>query len=100
MLLVLVLIGQILGQGLTTIALKDLPPSLSSLVLLVQPIVAGCLSWYFLSETLNGMQLLGMFIVLVAIAGAAFLPTHWLANKAVSFSVRRPTRSQIPDDVQ
>lgn len=100
MLLVLVLIGQILGQGLTTIALKDLPPSLSSLVLLVQPIVAGCLSWYFLSETLNGIQLLGMFIVLVAIAGAAFLPTHWLANETANLSVQTPTGSPIPDDVQ
>ena len=100
MLLVLVLIGQILGQGLTTIALKDLPPSLSSLVLLVQPIVAGCLSWYFLSETLNGVQLLGMLVVLVAIAGAAFLPTRWLPNKASNLSVQGLTCSPIPDDVQ
>ena len=76
MLLALVVIGQILGQGLTTIALKDLPSSLSSLVLMVQPVVAGCLSWYFLSETLNSVQLFGILIVLLAIAGAAFLPSH------------------------
>jgi drug/metabolite transporter (DMT)-like permease len=78
LLLVLVLIGQILGQGLTTIALKELPASLSSLVLLVQPIIAGCLSWYFLSEALSAVQLIGMSMVLLAIAGAAFLPKHWL----------------------
>jgi drug/metabolite transporter (DMT)-like permease len=76
LLFVLVLIGQILGQGLTTIALKELPASLSSLVLLVQPIIAGCLSWYFLSEALSAVQLIGMSMVLLAIAGAAFLPKH------------------------
>ena len=81
MLLVLVVIGQILGQGLTTIALKDLPSSLSSLVLLVQPVVAGGLSWYFLSETLNSVQLLGILTVLAALAGAAFLPPHRSATK-------------------
>lgn len=77
LLLALVIMGQMLGQGLTTLALKDLPSSLSSLVLLVQPIVAGALSWYFLSEALTVMQLIGMTMVLTAIGGAAFMPTNF-----------------------
>lgn len=65
---VLILVGQVIGQGLVTMALRDLPASLSSLVLLIQPIVAAALSWVFLSETLTLIQAAGMAIVLGAIA--------------------------------
>ncbi|GGX65308.1 membrane protein [Tateyamaria omphalii] len=99
MLLVLVLIGQMLGQGLTTLALKDLPSSLSSLVLLVQPIVAGALSWYFLSEILNGIQLLGMFMVLAAIAGAAFIPANTFRQKIRKPKLRKVASKLATDDV-
>lgn len=67
---VLILVGQVIGQGLVTLALRDLPASLSSLVLLIQPIVAAALSWAFLSETLTLLQAAGMAIVLGAIAMA------------------------------
>lgn len=64
----LVFIGQIAGQGLVTIALKDLPASLGSVILLVQPIVAAILSWLFLSEQLSAIQVGGIVLVLLAIA--------------------------------
>lgn len=68
LLAILILIGQVVGQGLVTLALRDLPASLSSLVLLIQPLVAAALSWVFLSETLTLLQAGGMAIVLTAIA--------------------------------
>lgn len=63
----LVFIGQIAGQGLVTIALRDLPASLSSVILLVQPVMAAALSWMFLSERLTAAQAGGMILVLGAI---------------------------------
>lgn len=74
LLLALVLAGQILGQGFVTIALRELPASLGSIVLLVQPVVAGALSAAFLSERLSALQLFGMALVLAAIAAATIRP--------------------------
>ncbi|GGE97265.1 DMT family transporter [Stappia taiwanensis] len=65
---VLVLIGQVAGQGLVTGALKHLPVTSSSIVLLIQPVVAAPLSWIFLSETLSLLQITGMGLVLFSIA--------------------------------
>lgn len=67
LLLVLVLVGQIAGQGLVTIALRDLPASLGSVVLLVQPVVAAVLSWVLLAERLSLLQSGGIILVLAAI---------------------------------
>ncbi|MFN3688702.1 hypothetical protein [Salinarimonas sp.] len=44
MLAALVIVGQLAGQGLVVTALKDLPVSLGSLVLLLQPVSAAALS--------------------------------------------------------
>lgn len=71
LLLGLVGIGQIAGQGLVAIALSDLPASLGSLVLLVQPVVAAVLSWILLGEHLSLMQIVGIAFVLLAIAVAS-----------------------------
>ena len=70
LILVLVFVGQFLGQGLVTIALRQLPASLSSIVLLIQPVVAAVLSWAVLSEHLDFLQLSGIAVVLAAIAYA------------------------------
>ena len=70
----LVIVGQLLGQGLVAVALKDLPVALGSLVLLLQPVAAGVLSWAILGEVLGVVQVLGMAVVLTAITGAAAKP--------------------------
>ena len=75
LLAVLVLAGQVAGQGLVTIALRELPASLGSIVLLIQPVAAAGLSWALLSETLSGLQVFGMALVLVAIGTATMAPS-------------------------
>lgn len=55
------------GQGLITFALAWLPPSFSSLTLLIQPVVAALLAWWLLNEPLSVLQALGGVIVLVGI---------------------------------
>ncbi len=67
LLLALVLFGQVAGQGLVTIALQRLPVSSSSLVLLIQPVVAAIFSWLLLNEALSPLQIFGVFLVLVSI---------------------------------
>jgi EamA-like transporter family len=49
------------------IALKRLPVSLGSLVLLIQPAVAGVLSCWLLDENLSILQLIGIALILAAI---------------------------------
>ncbi len=58
-----------------TIALRELPASLGSIVLLIQPVAAAGLSWALLSETLSGLQVFGMALVLVAIGTATMAPS-------------------------
>lgn len=77
LLLALVLIGQVAGQGLVTIALQRLPVSSSSLVLLIQPVVAAIFSWLLLHEALSPLQIFGVFLVLVSIF-IALRPAHTL----------------------
>lgn len=67
----LVIVGQLVGQGLVVTALKDLPVSLGSLVLLLQPVSAAALSWAWLGEVLAPVQVVGIAVVLLAIAGAS-----------------------------
>ncbi|MFT2158634.1 DMT family transporter [Pseudomonas putida] len=55
------------GQGMITHALAWLPPSFSSLTLLLQPIVAASLAWVFLNESLSGLQITGGVVVLIGI---------------------------------
>ena len=74
LLAVLVLVGQLAGQGLVAVALRDLPVSLSSLVLLLQPVAAAILSWALLGERLTSIQVAGMAVVLFAIGYASLKP--------------------------
>lgn len=55
------------GQSFITFALAWLPPSFSSLTLLIQPVVAALLAWWFLNEPLTALQALGGVIVLAGI---------------------------------
>ena len=67
LLLALAVVGQAMGQGLVTVALQYLPVSSSSLVLLVQPVIAALLSWPLLAEVLSGLQITGITLVLFSI---------------------------------
>lgn len=71
LLICLVLCGQVFGQLLVTIGLKQLSAAFGSLVLLIQPIVAALVSWVFLGENLGTAQLLGMSLVLLAIMASS-----------------------------
>jgi drug/metabolite transporter (DMT)-like permease len=61
------LVSQILGQGLITYAFAHLPATLSSVSLLIQPVVATLLGWLFFSEALGWSQLFGGALVLAGI---------------------------------
>jgi drug/metabolite transporter (DMT)-like permease len=62
----LVVFGQVLGQGLVTVALRHLPVASSSIVLMIQPVFVAAVSWPILGEFLSGWQLVGMLLVLMA----------------------------------
>ena len=71
-LLGLALVSQSLGQGLIAYAFAHLPASLSSVSLLIQPVVAALAAWAIFGEAVGAAQLLGGAIVLSGI---------WLAKK-------------------
>jgi len=71
-LLGLAIVSQILGQGLIAYAFAHLPASLSSVSLLIQPVVAALAAWMIFAEPVGPMQFAGGAIVLAGI---------WLARK-------------------
>ena len=68
----LALITQILGQGLIAYAFAHLPASLSSVSLLIQPVVAALAAWAIFGEAVGAAQFAGGAIVLGGI---------WLAKR-------------------
>jgi drug/metabolite transporter (DMT)-like permease len=69
-LLGLALIVQILGQGFITYALAALSATLSSVVLLLQPVISAWIAWWLFDENLVLIQIIGMLIILSGIAYA------------------------------
>jgi drug/metabolite transporter (DMT)-like permease len=67
-LLALALVSQIAGQGLIAYALAHLPASLSSVSLLIQPVMAAYLGWGLLGERVGVLQFAGGAVVLSGIA--------------------------------
>ena len=63
----LALVTQILGQGLIAYAFAHLPASLSSVSLLIQPVMAALFAWMLFGETMGYAQLAGGAIVLAGI---------------------------------
>lgn len=57
-------ISQVGGQTLITYALAWLPATMSSLTLLIQPVVASILAWLLLHEPLSASQVAGGLIVI------------------------------------
>jgi len=57
----------VVGQGGVAWSLGKLPAAITAVTILIQPIVAGLLSWCIFGETLTPIQALGGALVLVAI---------------------------------
>ena len=70
MLLCLALVSHFAGQGLIAYVFGQLPASLTSLNLLLQPVFAAVLAWVLLGQAMGGQQLLGASVVLGALAFA------------------------------
>ena len=67
------LVTQVLGQGLIAYAFAHLPASLSSVSLLIQPVMAALFAWWLFNEPVGPLQFAGGAIVLAGI---------WLSKKA------------------
>ncbi len=67
MLAVLALVGQATGEGLVAVTLRRLPVASSSVILLIQPVIAAVLSWVFLQEYLSLAQAVGIALVLIGL---------------------------------
>ena len=55
------------GQGGVTWALGRVPASLTSLVVLIQPVAAAALAWMLFAETMTPIQMAGGVLVLIGI---------------------------------
>lgn len=66
----LALICHVAGQGLITFGLGRLSATVSSVVLLFQPVVAAALAWWIFEEAMGALQGLGSLLVLAGISGA------------------------------
>jgi drug/metabolite transporter (DMT)-like permease len=69
----LAFVSQVMGQGLIAYAFAHLPASLSSVSLLIQPVVAALAAWAIFGEAVGPAQLVGGAIVLAGI---------WIARRA------------------
>jgi len=72
-LLALAMVSQILGQGLIAYAFAHLSASLSSVSLLIQPVMATLFAWALFHEAVGALQLAGGVMVLAGI---------WIARRA------------------
>jgi drug/metabolite transporter (DMT)-like permease len=68
----LALVTQVLGQGLIAYAFAHLPASLSSVSLLIQPVMAALFAWALFGEAIGLAQFVGGAVVLAGI---------WLARR-------------------
>ena len=81
-LVALALIAQAAGQSLSAYAMAHLPPRLSSIGLLLQPVMAALFAWMLLGETLGAAQFVGALMVLIGIRVA-----HQAETRGTGFSV-------------
>ena len=63
----LALTSQVAGQSLIAYAMAHLPATLSSVALLLQPVMAGLFAWILLGETLGTVAFAGAVLVLIGI---------------------------------
>jgi drug/metabolite transporter (DMT)-like permease len=71
-LVALAVVTQVLGQGLIAYAFAHLPASLSSVSLLIQPVMAAIFAWVLFGEAIGAPQFVGGAVVLAGI---------WLAKR-------------------
>lgn len=71
----LALISQVAGQSLIAYAMAHLPATLSSVGLLLQPVMAGLFAWILLGETLGTIGIAGAVLVLIGIRIATLAET-------------------------
>ena len=72
----LALISQVAGQSLIAYAMAHLPATLSSVGLLLQPVMAGLFAWILLGETLGAVAIVGAVLVLIGIRVATLAETR------------------------
>ena len=63
----LAVICHVIGQGFIAFGLGHLPATISSVILLLQPVVAAMLAWFLLDEPMGAIQMMGACTVLVGI---------------------------------
>jgi drug/metabolite transporter (DMT)-like permease len=63
----LALVAQVAGQSLIAYAMAHLPSTLSSVALLLQPVMATLFAWILLGETLGVVAFVGAALVLIGI---------------------------------
>lgn len=59
--------SQVLGQGLIVYALAHLPPAVSGVGILMQPVFAGIIGWVMYNEILGPLELFGSVLILAAL---------------------------------
>jgi len=69
----IVVIGTVIPYLLTVTAIRELSASTSSVIGMIEPIFAGVIAWWLLSEAFTSIQLIGCAVVLFGI---------YLADKA------------------
>jgi drug/metabolite transporter (DMT)-like permease len=89
-LLGLVLVSQLIGQGLMIYALGKLPPLVIGLALLTQPVVAAAVGWIVYDETLGAADLSGAILVAVALVLVSRTPVVAPAPGGVKIVVKEP----------
>ena len=66
-LLALAIVVHVIGQSLIAFGFATLPAALSSVSLLLQPVMAAIYAWILLSEAMTSLSMLGAFVVLIGI---------------------------------
>lgn len=69
----IIIIGTVIPYLLTVTGIRELSASTGSVIGMIEPIFAGVIAWWLLSEAFNAIQLLGCAVVLLGI---------YLADKA------------------
>ena len=64
----LVVVSQLIGQGLMVFALRYFPPLVIGLALLTQPAIASLYGWLVFGEVLSALDVVGMVLVGAALA--------------------------------
>lgn len=78
-------VSHLIGQTLIAFALGHLPASFSSLILLLQPVLAALLAWVVLEERLTLWQWIGGAVILsgIFVASQATAPSHSKAESKI-----------------